>query len=732
MALPVDRVTLSGPSAGGSRTDSSNRAGAGFAPPPAPLRMPIQKLDRWKGPSPRKADRGPDLRTLLARLIVFGGGAAVAAAGTYEMYLVVAVGQTTVLEWVLVFLFALTFSWIAVAATAAVASLLLPAPRFSSTAPITRRTALVMPVYNEEPARTVARLAAMAEELVARDAAGHFEIFVISDTTDPDVWVAEVRAVAALRRATEGRIAVWYRRRTKNTAKKAGNVQDFVTRWGGRYDHMVILDADSLMSADTLLTLARAMEADPRSGIIQTVPVLAGGTSLFARMQQFAGRVYGPVVARGMSLWQGRDGNYWGHNAIIRVPAFAASAGLPELRGRKPFGGPILSHDFVEAALIRRAGYAVTMLPDLSGSWEESPPALIDVAVRDRRWAQGNLQHLNVIGAKGLAWPNRVHFAIGILSYLASPLWLIFMLTGLALALQAHFIRPEYFRGDFSLFPEWPRFDTERMIALFVASMFVLLLPKMIGLIQALFRRDLRMGLSGLILLPAGLIVETLLSALVAPVMMMMQTHHVISILTGRDSGWGVQRRDGGALPLSTLIRVHWGHTLFGLVLGGSAWVISPAIFLWMSPTLAGLLLAIPISGLSGSVFFGRLLYRLGLLRIPEETRPPSLMTRATDYRRELEAELGRAGDGLVRVARDPEVRAVHLAALLDPPHVRGYPDPSAATAEIKVREAERFVQLLVWLDRRERVAILQSRTLIAAVTALAAGERPRPASERS
>ena len=691
--------------------------------------MPIQKLDRWKGKRPSKVDRGPDLRTWLARLIVFGGGAAVSAFGTYEMYLVVAVGQTTTLEWVLVFLFALTFTWIAVAATSALASLLLPAPRFSGTDPITRRTVLVMPVYNEEPARTVARLAAMAEELLSRDAAGNFEIFVISDTTDPDIWVAEVRAVAALRRAIGDRIPVWYRRRAKNTAKKAGNVQDFVTRWGARYDHMIVLDADSLMSADTLLTLARAMEADPRAGIIQTVPVLAGGSSLFSRMQQFAGRVYGPVVARGMALWQGRDGNYWGHNAIIRVSAFASSAGLPELRGRKPFGGPILSHDFVEAALIRRAGYAVTMLPDLSGSWEESPPALIDVAVRDRRWAQGNLQHLGVIRAKGLAWPNRVHFAIGILSYLASPLWLIFMLTGLALALQAHFIRPEYFRGDFSLFPEWPRFDTERMIALFVASMAVLLLPKMIGLVQALFRPDLRQGWLGLIRLPTGVLVETLLSALVAPVMMMMQTHHVISILTGRDSGWGVQRRDGGSLPLSVLFKVHWGHTLFGIVLGASAWAISPAIFLWMTPTLIGLLLAIPISGLTGSVFFGRLLDRLGLLRIPEEIHPPALMLRATSARRELEAELGRAGDGLVRVAKDPVVRAVHLAALIDPPQVRGYPDAARATAEIKVREAERFDQLLVWLDRRERVAVLQSRTLITAVATLAARDAAPPAS---
>ena len=228
---------------------------------------------------------------------------------------------------------------------------------------------------------------------------------------------------------------------------------------------MIVLDADSDMSAGAMITLARAMAADPKSGIIQSLPLLQNRWTPFARMTQFAGRVYGPLVAAGLSAWHGRDGNYWGHNAIIRTRAFAEACGLPELKGRKPFGGHVLSHDFVEAALIRRAGWAVYMLPGLTGSYEETPPCLIDLATRDRRWAQGNLQHMKIVGAKGLHWVSRVHLIQGIMSYLASPLWLMLLLAGLLLATVARHTTPNYFPDSFSLFPVWPVFDPELALA---------------------------------------------------------------------------------------------------------------------------------------------------------------------------------------------------------------------------------------------------------------------------
>ncbi len=260
-----------------------------------------------------------------------------------------------------------------------------------------------MPIYNEDPARTTAALYAMAEALAQIDAARHFEIAIISDSTNADAWISESLAVDQLRRDLRETMPVWYRRRWHNTGRKAGNVEDFVKRWGARYDYMIVLDADSIMAPQTLVALVSRMQADPQLGILQTVPMLIGHWSLFSRIQQFAGRVYGSLIGRGVAAWSGNEGNFWGHNAIIRVAAFAQACGLPQLPGRRPFGGHVLSHDFVEAALMRRAGWKVRMAPDLGGSWEESPPSLVDIAIRDRRWAQGNLQHSKIVGAKGLA-----------------------------------------------------------------------------------------------------------------------------------------------------------------------------------------------------------------------------------------------------------------------------------------------------------------------------------------
>ena len=207
-------------------------------------------------------------------------------------------------------------------------------------------------------------------------------------------------------------------------------------------------------------------------------------TTLFARLQQFASRVYGPLVAYGISWWHGAEGNYWGHNAIIRVSAFADAAGLPTApRHAKPFGGPIMSHDFVEAALMRRKGWAIHLAPGLAGSYEESPPSLDDYTIRDRRWCQGNLQHIGVLPAKGLHWVSRLHLLTGIGSYITAPMWLGFLLLGVLISLQAHFIRPEYFAPGFSLFPRWPTEDPYRAALVFIGTMGILVLPKLLGFV---------------------------------------------------------------------------------------------------------------------------------------------------------------------------------------------------------------------------------------------------------
>jgi membrane glycosyltransferase len=667
-----------------------------------PLDMPVQDLRRAQ--THVKVEATP-ARSVIARLISVLGTLALTGYGVYEMLGIVSFSQMTVLQGVMIVFFAITLAWISFAAASSVAGLLIPPPRSRTEVSIDRsRTALVMPIYNEDPGRTTAALYAMAEALAQNDAAQHFEIVIISDSTNVDAWIGESLAVDQLRRDLRETMPVWYRRRWHNTGRKAGNVEDFVKRWGGRYDYMVVLDADSVMAPTTLVELVRRMQADPHLGILQTVPMLIGHWSLFGRIQQFASRVYGGLVARGVAAWSGDDGNYWGHNAIIRVAAFAQACGLPQLPGRRPFGGHVLSHDFVEAAMMRRAGWKVRMAPDLEGSWEEGPPSLVDIAIRDRRWAQGNLQHAKVIDADGLALTSRAHFLIGILSYLSSPLWMMLLIVGFALTLQATLIRPEYFSSSFQLFPDWPRFDAPRMTALFFFTMLVLFTPKLLGLVRAMFSSRTRKGCGGVLGLTFGATIETILSALYAPVMMLVQTQHVIEIVTGRDSGWNAQRRHAAMTSWREAWGVHWPHLMIGVMIGTIAFFISPTLLAWLTPTLLGLLLAVPLSKISGSVKLGRALGWLRLLTIPEEKHVPDVVRRRDEL---LAHAAAMPTDGLRYIARNRQARYAHVTGNMPrPPETRGHPDPHRLTAERKVNDARTLNEVLAWLGPAESLHV--------------------------
>lgn len=668
-----------------------------------PTDMPVQDLRR--APQVVRALGPAPSRVIFARAITILSTLGITGYGVYEMLGIVEFGRMTILQGVMIFFFTITLAWIAFAAASSIAGLLVPLFKPKTQAALAgSRTALLMPIYNEDPSHTTSALQAMAEALAQTGAAQHFEIVIISDSTQVDPWINESLAVDRLRRELREVMPVWYRRRWHNTGRKAGNVEEFVKRWGGRYDYMIVLDADSLMSAETLVELVRRMQADAHLGILQTVPMLHGHYSLFSRIQQFAGRVYGGIIARGVAAWSGNEGNYWGHNAIIRVAAFAEACGMPQLPGRKPFGGHVLSHDFVEAALMRRAGWKVRMAPDLDGSWEESPPSLIDVAVRDRRWAQGNLQHSKIIGADGLSTVSRGHFFIGIMSYLSSPLWLMLLVVGFALTLQATLIRPEYFSRTFQLFPDWPKFDAERMTQLFIFTMIVLFTPKVLGMLRSIFNTKIRKGCGGALGIVLSTLIETVLSALYAPIMMVVQTQHVIEILTGRDSGWNAQRRRTDATAWSEAARIHWVHGVIGVLTGVIAYLISPTLLLWLTPTLAGLLLAIPLSKMSGSVLVGKLMHSLGILRTPEEKHAPWVIQR----RDELLAQAKEpARDALRYLASDRQARYAHITGNLPrPAETRGHPDPHRLTAEQKVHDASTLAEAMTWLGPAEKVHV--------------------------
>ncbi|MGH6681193.1 MAG: glucans biosynthesis glucosyltransferase MdoH, partial [Bradyrhizobium sp.] len=420
----------------------------------------------------------------------------------------------------------------------------------------------------------------------------------------------------------------------------------------------------------------------------------------------------------GIAGWHGAEGNYWGHNALIRTRAFAEQAGLPVLRGRSPFGGHIMSHDFVEAALIRRGGWSVHMVPGLRGSYESAPASLIDLAVRDRRWCQGNLQHAAVLPARGLAWTSRLHLLTGIGSYITAPLWLLFLLTGILIALQAHFVSHDYFPGGKSLFPTWPIIDPVRAMWMFIGTMAVLLAPKLLAAIAVLLRAGEGRGHGGAARLLMSVAAETILTGLIAPMTMLSQSGAVCEVLLGRDSGWQPQRRDDGSVPIGELARRYRHHTLLGLLLGGGAWIVSPYLALWMTPVVLGLVLAIPLAAVTGQRRAGWALRGIGLFCTPEETAPPSVVGRASELVRQLEHDAD--SDALARLLDDPDLLAAHAAML--PPSRRPRIDPVDATllvARIKLDEARSLNEVWGGLTRAERLAVLMDEPALERLVAL-------------
>lgn len=708
-------------------------------PPESPTPMPPQPLKSWSRSMVRPlADPARWKTPWVSRAFVSVGLIAAVVLGAREMYGVVEVGGVTLLEWALLFLFLVNFSWIALAFVSSIVGFcaLFGRPAIATPTPperLTSRNALAMPIYNEQPSRVFGAMKAIHDDIARLGFSKNFDCFLLSDTTDPDVWIAEERAFLALREALGPDARVFYRHRPKNHRRKAGNIEDFVSRWGGAYDHMVIFDADSLMTGEAIVALAETMEGDPDAGIIQTLPLVISRNTLFARAQQFASRVYGPVIAAGIAVWYGRDGNYWGHNAIIRMEAFAGGAGLPDLKGRPPFGGLILSHDFVEAALIRRKGWAVYMLPRIEGSYEESPPSLIDVAQRDRRWCQGNLQHTALLTTPGLYPLSRQHFLNGIFSYLASPFWMFMLLCGIALSLQSKFIRPEYFTDEFALFPAWPRFDAERALTLFGVTMAILVAPKVFGLIIHLMNGASRRGSGGFFSTILSSLIEIVLSSLYAPIMMLVQSSSVFEILAGRATGWNPQRRDDGSIPMRSIVQRHGWHTALGVVTLVSGALIAPSLVAWMSPTIAGLLMAIPLSWSSGHLGAGLALKRFGLMMIPEETTVPPIAVAA---RAESEhfAKLGvDAGDGLEALHGDPAFMRAHESMLpTAEARPRGQIEPDRVMAVAKITEADTLAEAVSWLTQKEKTVLLHDRALLSLAARLRSEpSAPAPAAGR-
>ena len=690
-------------------------------PPPLPVdraveRFPLQNLWEFDKESRRKLR--PDRVAYARRWFIFLGMAALTAYLTRELALVLSVGGFADLEIALIPLFVINIAWLSLSFMTAVAGFLVIAFRIKPSIVDVPgdeevrqlpkgRSAILVATYNESPERIFGMALATLKEIEAAGLGEAFDIFVLSDTTDPDIWVHEEAAFKAARARSGTGPRLYYRRRPTNTGKKAGNIADWCRRWGPAYEYMIVLDADSLMTGESLSKMAHVMDRSPDVGLVQTVPITMGRNTLFARMQQFAGAIYGPMMASGLAFWHRGTGNFWGHNAIIRVRAFMESAGLPHLPGSPPFGGQILSHDFVEAALMCRAGWRVCMAPEIKGSYEEIPPGLIDFATRDRRWCQGNLQHGRIMLAKGLRFLSRVHMGMGIMAYMSALIWLLFLVTALSLTVQQLTIKPDYFNADQTLFPTWPMQDSERAMSLLFATLTLLLLPKVLALLTVIFSSRKRRAFGGVWGLTSSVVMETVLSSLFAHVMMMVQSAAIFDIFRGRDSGWNPQKRDDGSLPFGWILRYHSVHIFVGLALGILTYSASLPLFLWLLPATLGLALSGPLSWLSATRRAGEFFKRLGIFMTPEERVVPFIAMSARDYTRLLTQEFQKH-EAISQLARDPQLRHLHRQLIELQPVTRDQRiSPSLAVGRAKLEISADLPELLRLLKPNEKAALL-------------------------
>jgi membrane glycosyltransferase len=488
------------------------------------------------------------------------------------------------------------------------------------------RTAIVMPICDEDAERVFAGLAAMHDSLRDIGADHRFEFFILSDTRDERRRGAELRQCGRMR--DEGRTSVHYRHRVDNRGRKSGNIAEFCENWGALFDYMVVLDADSLMTGRTLAKLVQLMDRNPLAALIQVPPLLVGRNSLFARLQQFAASVYGPLFSAGFALIHGANGNYWGHNAIIRVAPFMRHCGLPKLPGRAPLGGEILSHDFVEAALLRRAGWELHMAPQLGGSFEEPPPTLMDYLKRDRRWCQGNLQHVRLVFAQGFRWPSRMHLLAGVMTYLSAPLWVLMIALSAAGSHMTNAVKAVSYVGRYPVLA-WPVSHAAQFGLLILTLVGLLFGPKVIALFMLMRDRDACRAHGGRFRAALSVVFESVFSVLFAPIAMLSHCWFLISIFSGHAIGWGRQTRRDYRPSSLAILRTFAPHTLiaiFGAILLRE---FLPESFWWFAPLLIGAVLAVPLAYGTSSLRLGRWTRRLGLLLVPSETREIEVVRRS-------------------------------------------------------------------------------------------------------
>jgi len=517
------------------------------------------------------------------------------------------------------------------------------------------KTAIIMPICNEDVARVFAGLRATYESLVRYGHLQQFDFYVLSDSSDTDICTAELGAWSALCRVVGGYGHIFYRRRRRRIKRKMGNIADFCRRWGKNYRYMIVLDADSIMTGKCLTTLVELMEKNLNAGIIQTAPCIAGRETLYARIQQFAARVYGPLYTAGLHFWQLGESHYWGHNAIIRIAPFMRHCALAPLPGSGPLSGDILSHDFIEAALMRRAGWAVWIAYDLPGSYEEIPPNLLDELQRDQRWCRGNIMNFRLILERGIHPVHRAVFATGLMAYLSSLLWLTFLVLSTILLTNKGFSSEYATSTVLASASASALLNPKHAFLLFSITVALLTLPKLLAIVRICYCGASQFGGAACLIL--SMILELLFSMLAAPIRMLFHSRFVLDAWTGSRLQWKSPSRNDTETSWSEAMRKHGTQTLFGAVWIIGVYLDNQHYFLWFLPVVGALLFSIPLSVLSSRVALGKRLRKMKILLTPEEYKPPAEL-RATEIYHDNAPILPKFADAVI----DPETNALVCA----------------------------------------------------------------------
>jgi membrane glycosyltransferase len=546
--------------------------------------------------------------TIAALLALAAQALSAGGLGAVDVLLLVLFGIT--LPWSVIGFWNATIGFLVMRFAADPVAAVLPAARrVRGDEPITASTAITIFVRNEPPERVVRNLDAMMAELASAGVADRFHLYVLSDTSEREIAALEEKNFSSLEQKWRGRMAVTYRRRTINTAFKAGNFWDFCERWGDRHEFAVTLDTDSFMTAAAILRMIRIMQVEPKLGILQGLVVGLPSTSAFARIFQFGMRLGMRSWTIGSAWWQGDCGPYWGHNAAIRIAQFKAHCHIPKLPEGGVLGGHVLSHDQIEAALMRRAGWDVRVLPEEDLGWEENPPTLIEYLRRDQRWTQGTLQYGHFLFQPGMKLVSRFQLGFAMLMFLGSPAWIGMLVVGtLAVALAptpADFIRPD---------AGW---------ALMVIILVMWFAPKIATVLDVLTRPELRRAFGGTARFLASVLSETIFFILLSPIMWFSHTLFLAGLPFGKTVGWIGQVRDDHTVPWLAAWRQFWPHTLLGAGCVTLLAFTHPSAIPYALLIAGGPLLAVPLAVMTAVPKLGTALARIGLGRLPEETAPP-------------------------------------------------------------------------------------------------------------